>query len=300
MRRLLLISALCALIFSGAASAATIQDLQALGYQVSISNPGPAGQNCPIYYISGHGVGLYATCNDQATFDSLANPVRICNADWQSLHPDQFSAYQSLTGKGWSITGDQCADTYIVTNPNTGVVAYSGGGAGLPGFDGQNGAPPAAPGNTSAPASPPSNCLPLCPTPAPPSTPDPPAAPSAPTPAPAPSEPAPAPPAAPAPSPAPAPAESPTAPQPVVVNVYVTIEATQEAQTMPAVLGVNRLLSAALAIATKRAVVFTAQTKCRIAAKSVPCWKIWPKLVSASNLSLTTVGQRATVVRLTP
>ena len=160
-----LLAVTVSLIFVGVASAATIQDLQALGYTVTLSNPGPAGQNCPVYFVTGHGVSEYINCNSQDVIDSLANPARICNADWQIDHPDQLGAFSSLTAKGWIISGDQCADVYTVTNPNTGVAAYSGSGAGLTGFDSQNGTPPAAVGNTPSVPVGGSSCLPLCPSP---------------------------------------------------------------------------------------------------------------------------------------
>jgi hypothetical protein len=164
--------ALAALILAGTAGAATIGDLQGLGYAVSISNPGPNPDgSCPTYFISGHGVQTYASACDpgfQAQVDSLANPVAICNADWQTNHPDQLQAFQNITRKGWVVSGDQCADVYNVTNPNNNTTAYSGSGSGLPGFDAQNGVPPAAQG-TSAPitggTAPTGSCLPLCPNP---------------------------------------------------------------------------------------------------------------------------------------
>ncbi len=166
MKRILLLSLLSALIFSGAASAATIQDLQALGYTVNVANPGPSGQNCPIYVLSGWGItNLYFTCHDQDVIDQLANPTAHCDRVWQFSHPDQLAAYNNLTRKGWAISGDQCADSYQVTNPNTGVTAYSGPGAGLISFDGANDAPPAAVGNQPVSPVTPSNCLPLCPNP---------------------------------------------------------------------------------------------------------------------------------------
>lgn len=162
MARLLLVVA-AALILCGVASAATIDDLRALGYSVQISNPGQNG--CPIYYISGHGLSSYFTCDDQAAINSYANPVAICNADWQINHPDQLDAFHSIANKGWSISGDQCANIYNVTNPNDNTTAYSGEGAGLVGFNDQHGAPPAAQGPVAAPVTPPQNCLPLCPNP---------------------------------------------------------------------------------------------------------------------------------------
>lgn len=175
MKRLpIILAALVATAAFGAAvaSAATIGDVQALGFTVSVSSvlPGPNGIICNVYYISGFGVGTYANECDpgfQSTIDSLANPVAQCNRAWQYNHPDQLSAFQSIAGKGWSVSGDQCADVYTVTNPNDNTTAYSGSGAGLPGFDQANGAPPAPPAGPSGPAAAPapSSCLPLCPNP---------------------------------------------------------------------------------------------------------------------------------------
>jgi hypothetical protein len=151
---------------AGSAGAATINDLSGLGYSVQQSAPGPADRNCPTYYVTGHGVSIYLNCDTaQSDIDSLANPATICNADWQINHPEQYAAFNSLSYKGYSISGDQCADSYTVTNPKTGATVYSGSGAGLPGADASNGpAPDPAPG-VAAPAngSAPSNCLPLCP-----------------------------------------------------------------------------------------------------------------------------------------
>lgn len=164
--RLLLVVA-AALILCATATAATIDDLRALGFSAQISNPGTV-PGCPIYYISGYGNSSYAdpcTPDGQAVVDSWANPVGFCNVKWQYQHPDQLAAFQSITGKGWSVSGDQCADAYNVTNPHDGTTAYSGSGSGLPGFDAANGAPPASPTSTpsSGGTSAPGFCLPLCP-----------------------------------------------------------------------------------------------------------------------------------------
>lgn len=166
-----------ALALTGASGAATIGDLQAMGFSVSVSSQLPGatqGSVCNVYYISGWGVGTYANECDatfQSTIDSLANPTAQCNRVWQYNHPDQLAAFNSIVSKGWSISGNQCADVYTVTNPNDGTTAYSGSGAGLPGFDAANGAPPAPAGGAAAPSSPSSGgstggaCLPLCPNP---------------------------------------------------------------------------------------------------------------------------------------
>lgn len=163
MARLLLVVA-AALILCGVASAATIDDLRAAGYTVSLDG-GPT--NCPTYYVTGHGTSIYVNCNSQDVIDGLANPVAVCNADWQTNHPDQVDAWLRISQKGWGVSGDQCADIYTVSNPNDGTTAYSGSGAGLPPFNQTHDAPPMANGSPPPPgaqATPPKNCLPLCPT----------------------------------------------------------------------------------------------------------------------------------------
>lgn len=178
-RTILLLAITAALIGTTAATAATITDLPGLGYTVGVAGDYPAG--CTTYSVSAPwGYSGYITlCTDPAVqasvnpdgpsaVNSLANPVGLCNAKWQWQHPDQLAAFQSISGKGWGLSGDQCADSYTVSNPNDSTVAYSGSGSGLPGFDQSHGNPPAAqgpppPNGTTTP--PPSNCLPLCPNP---------------------------------------------------------------------------------------------------------------------------------------
>lgn len=180
MKTLVAMAAAVALTLSAAASAATLQDLQALGYTVAVAGPYPAG--CTTYTISGHGVTseYISLCSDptvqatvnpgaQAAIDSLANPLGLCNADWQINHPDQLAAYEKLGGEGYVVTGDQCADSYAVTNSYTGQSVYQGPGAGLVAVAGSlpNATATAQLAGISSTPIVTGSCLPACPAPIP-------------------------------------------------------------------------------------------------------------------------------------
>lgn len=142
---LFLALALTAGLVATRAHAATIADLQALGFTVQQSNPGPAGQNCPTYYVSGWGVGTYFNCQSMDVVDSLANPVTHCDLVWQYQHPEQMDARQQISRRGWMVTSDLCADVFTVKNPTDSTVRYSGPGSSLVVLAAIIGDPPAPP-----------------------------------------------------------------------------------------------------------------------------------------------------------
>lgn len=162
-----------ALALPAAAAASTIADLQALGYTVAVQFETPT---CKAWTISGYGIstslGCEGTPDFQAAVDSIASPAGHCNRKWQFDHPDQMAAFSAITGKGYAIAGDQCADSYTVLDPYTSAAVYSGSGAGLVDLAASlpvpappaatPGAPSPAGGTTTTPIA---NCLPLCPVP---------------------------------------------------------------------------------------------------------------------------------------
>lgn len=153
-----------ALLAASSAKAATIDDLKALGFSVGVAFEATPG--CNVYSISGYGVSVYAnpcTPEGQSVIDSLADPAAQCNRVWQYAHPDQLSAFQTISSKGYGITGNQCGDSYTVSAPG-GAVVYQGSGAGLVQLASTL---PAAPVGTQPGVTPPSQCLPLCATPTP-------------------------------------------------------------------------------------------------------------------------------------
>lgn len=160
------------LLTASAVGAATIQDLQAMGFTVNVvyTVQNNQGQTCTAYQITGFGINEQAGSCDpdfQAQIDSLANPTAQCNRVWQINHPDQTQAFLTLVNKGYAISGDQCADLYTVADPATGQTVYSGPGAGLVNEAAtlETAGAGVPPGNPQAPAaSTPPTCLPLCPT----------------------------------------------------------------------------------------------------------------------------------------
>lgn len=158
---ILLAAVAASLSLASAAGAATIGDLAGLGYTVGVASQ---SADCTTYAISGNGIGVYAnscSADFQATVDSIANPEANCNRVWQSQHPDQYGALQRLGSRGYVVSGDQCADSYVVSQGGSQV--YSGSAAGLVGLADQADAAPAAAKDAPALDAPPvaSTCLPL-------------------------------------------------------------------------------------------------------------------------------------------
>lgn len=288
------LAALAAALFLAAPSfAATIQDVQALGFQVGVARQ---SATCTVYVISGFGIdSLYAdTCSPdyQATIDSLANPAAQCNRVWQSQHADQHDALNALVSRGYVVSGDQCADRYTVTGPNGTI--YSGPGAGLvalaaspdPAPSGQAPAAAAAPavGGTTT-----TQCLPLCsdglapPTDATPADPAP-----IQTTEPATTETA-----------GPTTASAPAAPKATNVSGTVTSADVDYALANPNGASQNPLLAATLQSAFNRNVVIASVTRCWIGAKRASCRLLFSKAEGAS-VKMTIYGATAQTIVLRP
>lgn len=288
MKRILILLSIAAaaLTLCVAAGASTIADVQALGYQVGVTRTYNAG-DCTVYYISGFGIGVYAdSCSDdfQSTIDALANPAAQCNRAWQAQHPDQLAAFGDLVSKGYSVSGDQCADRYTVTNTVTGEVVYSGPGDGLPSLDAQSPSAVATAGAPAAPKGPsvtvPATCLPLCPE----NGSDPQAPVSA----------TPTSPSAPTTAQAPAAPERSTA---TTVRTTVTSADVAAAKAQPATDSQNPLLAAALSSAFNRDVTITSTTRCSVGAKRVSCRYLFGQIEGAS-VRMTIYGARAQTITL--
>lgn len=136
-------------VLAAGASAATISDLQALGYTVGLATQceTPVHAWLNVWNVSGFGMSTYLSECDpdfQATVDSIANPVGHCNRVWQFTYPEQVDPEAAIERQGWTVTGDRCADTFTVTNPNDQSVRYSGPGAGIVALAASIGTPPAA------------------------------------------------------------------------------------------------------------------------------------------------------------
>jgi len=159
MRRILL-AFVAALVLAGSAQAATIQDLQSLGYTVKVVSQSP---NCKLWVASGFGIteklGCDGTAGFQANVDAMADPETACDVKWQFEHHDQRSAVSQIDQLGYAVTADECAGHYTVTNRFTKAPVYRGAGAGLVALAAKLKA--AAPSGTSLPVLT-STCLPLC------------------------------------------------------------------------------------------------------------------------------------------
>jgi hypothetical protein len=156
----LLLAVVTALVLAGSAQAATIQDLQSLGYTVKVVSQ---SQNCKLWVASGFGIteklGCDGTSGFQANVDAMADPETACDVKWQYNHHDQRSAVSQIDQLGYVVTADECADHYTVTNRFTKTSVYKGSGSGLVAFAAKLRA--AAPTGTSLPVLV-STCLPLC------------------------------------------------------------------------------------------------------------------------------------------
>ncbi|HWB22384.1 MAG TPA: hypothetical protein VG652_05810 [Gaiellaceae bacterium] len=156
----ILVASVIALALSGAAQAATVHDLQSLGYTVKVVSQ---SQNCKLWVASGFGIteklGCDGTSGFQANVDAMADPETACDVKWQYNHHDQRSAVSQIDQLGYVVTADECAGKYTVTNRFTKASVYKGAGAGLVGLAAK--LRPAAPKATSLPVLV-STCLPLC------------------------------------------------------------------------------------------------------------------------------------------
>lgn len=106
MRRLTCIAAAAlALALPGAATAYTLDDVRALGYQVALAFVRDSG--CTVYTVTGYGVySLYLDECDagyQAAVDSIASPNGHYERRWQYEHPDQLQGAQTLASHCYSV-----------------------------------------------------------------------------------------------------------------------------------------------------------------------------------------------------
>lgn len=149
-----------ALALAGSAQAASIQNLQSLGYTVKVISSTP---NCTEMTAIGFGtsqrLGCQGTSGFQAAVNALASPQAACDAKWQYHHHDQRSAVSELGQLGYVVTADECAGHYTVTNRYTKASVYTGASAGLVALAAR--LPAAAPTATALPALA-STCLPMC------------------------------------------------------------------------------------------------------------------------------------------
>src|SRR5476649_671871 len=156
----ILVASVIALALAGAAQAATVHDLQSLGYTVKVVSQ---SQNCKLWVASGFGIteklGCDGTSGFQANVDAMADPETACDVKWQYNHHDQRSAVSQIDQLGYVVTADECAGHYNVTNRFTKAPVYKGAGAGLVALAAKLKA--AAPTGTSLPVLT-STCLPLC------------------------------------------------------------------------------------------------------------------------------------------
>jgi hypothetical protein len=284
LRRILIAAAVTAAALAAAPAglAASIEDLRALGYTVTIANPGAEG--CPIYYATGFGNSAYFKLCDpagQALVDSWANPVAHCNVKWEHEHPDQFAAVEKFRQKGYVVTGDECADSYTVTNRYTNKTIYTGKGADLPALaDSVPDAQPAADGGPPAAPVVQASCLPLC---------------AAPQPVPAPVEVVPQ--AAPAAAGGAPSAETPARAAAPTAGEITATELTS-AKAAPASVNAAPLLTAAISHSLGRTIMVTSTTKCFLDGARVACPKLYGKLGKTRTLHVATAGKLATRVVL--
>lgn len=156
----ILVASVIALALAGTAQAATVHDLQSLGYTVKVVSQ---SQNCKLWVASGFGIteklGCDGTSGFQANVDAMADPETACDVKWQFEHHDQRSAVSQIDQLGYVVTADECAGHYTVTNRFTKASVYKGAGAGLVALAAKLKA--AAPAGTSLPVLT-STCLPLC------------------------------------------------------------------------------------------------------------------------------------------
>lgn len=104
---------LTALVLVPAASPATVDDVQALGYSVAKASDCLAGKDTAgadlwktTWSVSGFGISTYLSECDpgfQASVDSLADPALHFERRWQHTFPEQLAAASAIASKCYSI-----------------------------------------------------------------------------------------------------------------------------------------------------------------------------------------------------
>lgn len=93
-----------ALALPGAASAYTVDDIRALGYEIGIQFQ---TETCTAWWVSGFGVSTSLGCEGTTSFqeavDSIANPNGHYERRWQYEHPEEFQAAQTLIDHCYSV-----------------------------------------------------------------------------------------------------------------------------------------------------------------------------------------------------
>ncbi len=255
-----LLAVVAALALASSAQAATIHDLQSLGYTVKVVSQ---SQSCKLWVASGFGIserlGCDGTSGFQANVDAMADPETACDVKWQYNHHDQRSAVSQIDQLGYVVTADECAARYTVTNRFTKAPVYEGAGAGLVALAAR--LRPAAPSGTSLPVLV-STCLPLCQTVTPTTI------------------------------------RAHTGPKATVnVSVGVSLADVKLALEKRDRAAVNPLLSAALSSALGRKLVVTGQTSCTIRDNPIDCGRLF-NLISETQVTVTFAGTTAKAVGL--
>lgn len=102
-------------LFTAAATAATIDDVRALGYTVGLAN---VINGCNNWQIQGFGVNTEAyecSADYQQTIGSLIDPVNFTESRWQFEHPEGQAARWTLSRNGYSVTRScGTCDTFVV------------------------------------------------------------------------------------------------------------------------------------------------------------------------------------------
>lgn len=258
MARAVVLIATAFLLFTAAAWAAPVDDVRALGYTVT---PYPA--NVGGYRVVGYGVDSYFT---DADLVALLNAPGQCNRAWQYDHPDQLAAFDTLGRKGYGVSGDQCADRYVVANSFTAAVIYTGPGAGLVQLAVTAPVVVAAPAQPGEPVPAPvtQTCLPLCLTPGPVINPPPP----------------------------------PVVPGQTVTLTNVAAQSKVAVQTAVAPATLNPLLASVVSDKLNTPITITKSTACYLAGVKTPCVKLYGALRKSSR-HVTVRAKGTTATRIT-